>query len=341
MVPALSTLRQTEPVNHAQNYALCIALAVRRVIYPPGMPTGDEREGMRIASVSRLLGIPVPTIRSWERRYDFPAPPRTDGRHRRYGDVELEQLRALRDHGHQGAQHPRRRRAGSTDPGGGVPGRICGLSRSLDAVLALDGDLLRAELDAATERLGVEDTIRRVILPAMREIGSRWRAGRCDVGREHLATEVVRSWLSRQTFLSPRPFRPRPIVLASGPQDLHTIGLEAFSVILARRGWPCRVLGARTPTDALLATVQALDAVAVVVTAQRAVTRRSAVGSIQAVHALPDVRAFYAGDAFAAPAARKDVGGTYLGEDLVEAAVIIEESTSTLRRARMRKGTPS
>jgi methanogenic corrinoid protein MtbC1 len=210
----------------------------------------------------------------------------------------------------------------------------------LDAVLALDGDLLRAELDAATERLGVEDTIRRVILPAMREIGSRWQAGRCDVGREHLATEVVRSWLSRQTFLAPRPFRPRPIVLASGPQDLHTIGLEAFSVILARRGWPCRMLGAMTPTEALLATARALDAVAVVVTAQRAVTRRSAASSIQAVDALPGVRVFYAGDAFAAPAARKDLGGTYLGEDLVEAAVLIDDSTSMLR-AQMRKGTPS
>lgn len=201
---------------------------------------------------------------------------------------------------------------------------------ALDAVLALDGELLRAELDAATERLGVEDTIRRVILPAMREVGSRWRAGRCDVGREHLATEVVRSWLSRQAFLAPRPFRPRPIVLASGPQDLHTIGLEAFEVILARRGWPCRSLGARTPTPALLTTVQALDAVGVVVTAQRAVTRRSAVSSIEAIHALPGVRAFYAGDAFAAPATRKDLGGIYLGEDLVEAAEIIDHSTAKL-----------
>jgi MerR family transcriptional regulator, light-induced transcriptional regulator len=304
------------------------------------MPTGAESEGMRIAAVSELLGVPVPTIRSWERRYEFPAPPRTDGRHRRYGNVELEQLRALRDlvtkgHSTRDAVALVRRTtlAGSQD---GSP-----FEKVLDAVLALDGDLLRAELDAATERLGVEDAIQLVILPAMREIGSRWRAGRCDVGREHLATEVVRSWLSRQAFLAPQPFRPRPIVLASGPQDLHTVGLEAFAVILARRGWSCRVLGARTPPDALVTTVRSVDAVAALVTAQRAVTRRSAVGSIEAAHALPGVRAFYAGDAFAAPAARKDVGGIYLGEDLIEAAVIIEESTSKLRPARVQKGASS
>src|SRR5918995_7070757 len=63
----------------------------------PRRSSRDDPDGMRIATVSKLLGVPVPTIRSWERRYDFPAPPRTDGLHRRYGDVELEQLRALRD----------------------------------------------------------------------------------------------------------------------------------------------------------------------------------------------------------------------------------------------------
>ena len=63
-------------------------------------------------------------------------------------------------------------------------------------------------------------------------------------------------------------------------------------------------------------------------TAQRSVTRRSAVEAIAAADALPGVHAFYAGDAFAAPAARKDVPGTYLGQDLVEAARVIESSTS-------------
>ncbi len=61
-------------------------------------------------------------------------------------------------------------------------------------------------------------------------------------------------------------------------------------------------------------------------TAQRSVTRRSAVEAIRAVDALPGVRAFYAGNAFVAPSARKDVPGTYLGEDLVQAAQVIEST---------------
>jgi hypothetical protein len=52
------------------------------------------------------------------------------------------------------------------------------------------------------------------------------------------------------------------------------------------------------------------------------------VEAIDAVDALSGVRAFYAGDAFVAPSARRDVSGTYLGEDLVEAAVVVESSLS-------------
>jgi len=293
----------------------------------PRRSGGDDADGMRIATVSQLLGVPVPTIRSWERRYAFPAPPRTDGRHRRYRDLELAQLRALRDlvmKGHSTKDAVALvRNAVAVRSGDAFPAE-----EIVEAALALDTGRLRAALDNSTERLGVEETIRRAILPAMREIGSRWKAGRCDVGREHLATEGVRAWLARQAFLAPPPFRPDPIVLACGPQDLHTIGLESFAVILARRGWPCRVLGARTPVDSLVSAVQAMEAFGAVVTAQRSVTRRSAVEAIAAVDTLPGVQAFYAGDAFAAPAARTDTPGTYLGEDLIQAAQIIETSTS-------------
>jgi DNA-binding transcriptional MerR regulator len=291
----------------------------------PSRPNTEDAGGMRIATVSQLLDIPIPTIRSWERRYDFPAPPRTDGLHRRYSQTELEQLRTLRDlvtagHSTKDAVALVRNTATAESADASPAAPI------INAAQALDTTKLRATLDAVTERLGVEEAIERAILPAMHEIGSRWKAGQCDVGREHLATEAVRSWLARQAFLAPPPFRPHPIVLACGPKDMHTIGLESFAVILARRGWPCRVLGAMTPTEALVSTVEALAAKGAVVTAQRNVTRQSAVQSIRAVHALRDVRAYYAGSAFVAPSARKDVPGTYLGQDLIEAARVLEST---------------
>jgi methanogenic corrinoid protein MtbC1 len=285
----------------------------------------DEVAKLTIATVSQLLEVPIPTIRSWERRYGFPTPARTEGRHRRYTVAEADQLRMLRDeiargHATRDAVEIVRKTAWSAGP------RHELLDRFLRGAMKLDPGVLRAALDDAAESIGVELAIRDIALPAMREMGSRWKAGVCDTEHEHLATESVRAWLTRQAALAPPPFRPSPIVLACGPKDLHTIGLEAFGVILVRRGWSVRSLGALTPIDSLVAAVRASDARAAVVTSQRSATRRPAVEAIVAVDSLPGVRAFYAGMAFAPTAARRDVPGTWLGDDVLEAATILESA---------------
>lgn len=291
-------------------------------------------DGSTIAMVSRLLGIPVPTIRSWERRYGFPTPGRTPGRHRRYSMDEVEQLRALRDEITRG--HPARQAVAIVRQREFGDGRRHGyVEEFLRASSTLDPDALRGVLDRAAEGLGIEAAIRDVVGPSMREIGSRWKAGECDVAEEHLATEAVRVWLARHLTMAPPPFRPWPLILACGPKDLHSIGLEMFAVILARRGWSCRVLGGRTPSRSLVTAVRAADARAVVVTAHRNVTRRAAMESLEEVAAIPGVHVFYAGGGFAAPSSRRGVPGTYLGQDLLEAAEVLEgELLAEPQRAR-------
>ena len=54
--------------------------------------------------------------------------------------------------------------------------------------------------------------------------------------------------------------------------------------------------------------------------------RRAAVESLVAVDALPGVQAFYAGMAFAPAAGRKDVPGTWLGDDILAAADVVEQA---------------
>ena len=52
-------------------------------------------ESIRVSEAARELGVPVPTLRSWERRYGWPTPDRTTGGHRRYTENELDRLRVL------------------------------------------------------------------------------------------------------------------------------------------------------------------------------------------------------------------------------------------------------
>jgi CheY-like chemotaxis protein len=50
-----------------------------------------------IGAVARVLGIPAPTLRTWEERYEVVVPLRSPGGHRLYSRLQLEQLRFLRD----------------------------------------------------------------------------------------------------------------------------------------------------------------------------------------------------------------------------------------------------
>lgn len=300
----------------------------------PGMPYRPDPAHFKaaqftIAAVSTLLGIPVPTIRSWEQRYGFPRPKRTEGRHRRYEQREIELLRALRDeitHGHparEAVELVRNQAASSAE-------RPPFVEAIVDAAMRLDPAGLRAALDGASMALGVDNAIASVALPAMAEMGRRWSTGGCDLDHERLGTEGTRAWLSRIISEAPTPTGERRIVLACGPKEMHTVGIEAFGALLARRGWPVRVLGPLTPTDSVLAAIRADEAVAAVITSQRGVTRRATVQTLREI-ARTGCQPFYAGHSFTAAASRRDVPGIYLGNDVLAAMDVFEGALGSVR----------
>lgn len=272
-------------------------------------------ERLSISEVSRFLDVPIPTIRSWERRYGVPAPSRTGGGHRRYTPEEVDLIRAMRDEIVRGASaRDAARRVRQAPPPSIEPNPH--LETILERVLALDDEGIRRTLEQAAEGLGIERAVVEVALPVLREVGDRWAGGRCDVEQEHLATNEVRTWIARLGRTAPPPFRPAPIVLAAAPDETHVTGLEAFALLLARRGWPTVLLGARTPVESLVRTVRKLQPAAVVVSSQWTRARRSALEALEAVAAASRAPVFYAGAAFAVPSRREDLPGAYLGDDL-------------------------
>lgn len=292
----------------------------------------DMSAGLPIQEVSRLLGVPAPTLRAWELRYGIPVAPRSAGGHRRYGTEAVQQVRLMRD------EIARGRRAGEAAREVLALVTQTGPPRDLvDAVLAASERMEPSEvvtvLDQAVDELGLPTAIDDVLMPAMRQVGQWWDTGRCDVAQEHLTSEAARGWLSRLAAFAPTPVRGDPVVLACGPRDLHTLGLEALAVLLAYDGWSCRVLGARTPADTLVTAVRATSAAAVVVVSHLSVGRRPAIEAIRAV-ADSGTPVFYAGNAFLFARARERVPGTYLGESLTAAAEVISVIPSPDTRSR-------
>jgi hypothetical protein len=189
-----------------------------------------------------------------------------------------------------------------------------------------DPSSVRDQLDRAVTVLGLGGCVDDVILPVMHQIGIRWQLGLLDIDTERLMTETVRGWLERVALRAPRPDVIAPSVLACGPGERHSIGLEALGVLLRYERHPCRMLGPRTSLRALTAALKVNRPSGVVIVSHRPTTRR---GAIQLLHAAagPNVGLFYAGDAFATAAMRCDIPGTYLGTNIQAACAAIVDSS--------------
>lgn len=291
---------------------------------PPIDDPSHAGDGLSIKQASEFLGVPAPTLRSWERRYGLPATSRSVGGHRRYGSEELVQLRLMRDEIALG------RRAGGAarwvreflDDQNPALERI---NRILAGSRLMDSDMICTALDRARDELGLDVTLDDVLMPAMRQVGAWWETGRCDIGQEHFTTEVVRGWLARMITLAPKPESDRWVLLAVGPRDLHTLGIEALAALLTQGGTGCRLLGPRTPLRVLLTATVASPVAAVVVVSHLPTQRRPAVDSIVAV-AETGVPTFYAGNAFLFTSSREGVPGTYLGDTIGGGARLIRDS---------------
>ncbi len=274
--------------------------------------------GLSIQRASELLSVPAPTLRSWERRYGVPQAPRSKGGHRRYQPDDIAVLRRMRDEisrGRRAADAAAIAIAGVRSDGTQEPF----VSGFLRAAYALDPAAIRDILDSAYSTLGLDQAVAHVLMVSMSRLGRWWEIGRCDVAHEHLATEASRAWLNKRLFLGPAPYHPETLILTCGPRDFHSLGLESMGVLMAHRGWSCRVLGARTPARALSTAVAGTDAAAVVMVSHLSVARRSAVDALRTAQAT-GVLLFYAGNAFVSPQSRVGVPGRYLGEDMVQAA---------------------
>lgn len=267
----------------------------------------------------------MPTLRSWELRYNMPATVRGTGKHRRYSADELHGLRLMRDEIARGTRASLA--AQSVRNVLGLTGAAADfVTDILDASQRSDPTAVRAHLNRAHATLGLAACLDDVLMPAMKQVGLWWQSGRCDVEQEHLTTEAARAWLETLMAYAPQPASPTPIVLACGPTDLHTIGLEAMAILLRYQERSCRLLGARTSVEALTTAIEASSARTVILASHLNTGRLHAIRSLRAAHDL-GVQVYYAGNAFTSPRNRRGLPGTYLGLRLDDACTLIAATT--------------
>ncbi len=191
-------------------------------------------------------------------------------------------------------------------------------------VACADYDPMRVldALDLAVDALGLGGCVDEVLFPAMREIGRLWQYGHLELEAERLSSEAVRGWLEVLALRAPEPTDAAPLILACGPSDQHSIGLEALGVLLRHQRRRCRVLGSRTSVQALTTAVQANRPSAVVIASHLMANRVSAIQALRAAAAMgPEM--FYAGHAFDSVPLRRNVPGTHLDTTLQAACALL------------------
>lgn len=225
------------------------------------MASDDDTPRHRIGAVARLTGISTHALRVWERRYGTVKPGRSGGGDRLYsdgdvqrlrlikrllglghgiGDVaalpeeELEKLLSLHDQGESEAE--------------AEPGRQL-VERYLEHIERLDLASAEQTLAGAALALPRRELIDLVLVPLLREVGSRWQAGELHVAQEHAASAMVRSQLGAMLRL----FAPEvgaPSAVATTPAgELHELGALMAAVVAAMSGWRSVYLGPNLPVS--------------------------------------------------------------------------------------------
>jgi hypothetical protein len=250
----------------------------------------EPTQWLSIGALARAAGVPADTLRTWERRYGFPSPERTDSGHRRYSLQTLERLRLVKqalDLGHRPSS------VLATDEGDlrgllaamnppAAPSAQAVLTPSHDAdvverwlghVERFEGRAFERELRLAVGELGGLPFLERLVGPFLVELGERWALGVLGVRHEHFASERLRELLAGEWRPLSDSATGAIVVCATPAGERHTLGLHMATFALALQNARIVFLGADAPALEIVSAVEHHAAEAVLLSAAQGVDR--------------------------------------------------------------------
>ncbi|MGV1007245.1 MAG: MerR family transcriptional regulator [Dermatophilaceae bacterium] len=204
-----------------------------------------------IKQAAELTGVPIATLRAWERRYGVVAPPRTAGGYRLYDEPMIEAFRSMRALVQSGwaPSQAAQQVQGSPEPAEPPVAAERDIARLRQAGADLDTDAVREALDEGFQRGTFEAVSDGWLMPAMHAIGEDWEAGRLSVAGEHLVANAVLRRLAAAYDTAARETAAPRVLLGLPPGVLHELGLFAFAVCARRAGLATTYLGANVPVQ--------------------------------------------------------------------------------------------
>jgi DNA-binding transcriptional MerR regulator len=191
---------------------------------------------LKTSEAAALLNVSPNTLRAWERRFGYPQPQRSPGKHRLYTHGEVAALRdALQEGLSISSAVSRAREALSADTN-----ILVGALHSFELERA-DG-----AMEAALALRSVERSVEEVLLPSLTELGVRHGYASAPWA---FAAHWANDWLQRAQRLAPPPTRPASVLIGDAtrddldPDNLNVRALELFCARAGARVLPLPVSG--------------------------------------------------------------------------------------------------
>jgi MerR family transcriptional regulator, light-induced transcriptional regulator len=190
---------------------------------------------LKTSEAAALLNVSPNTLRAWERRFDFPKPQRSPGKHRLFTHGEIAALRDALQEGLSISSAISRAREGLAADANSLTG----------ALVSYERERADAAIEAALALRSVERSVDEVLLPTLDEIARRYGV---DSAGWAFAAHWGADWLRRALHLAPPPVRPVSILIGDASRDeldRDSPYIQALELFSARAGINVLRLSAR------------------------------------------------------------------------------------------------
>src|SRR5512133_2177712 len=262
-----------------------------------------------IKRVSEMVGVPVATLRAWQRLYGVVNPGRSDSGYRLYGAGDIAVLRRMQALVASGwspkeaaaaaasseselAREVVDLRRGEPPDGSAAPGAGTGTLNLVAEAPALHASAVSWLLDEHFATSSFEHVVDSWLLPELERLGQAWAEGVVSIAGEHLAGAAIQRRLSAAFDAAALASERSPLLLTGLPSGCrHELGILAYATAARRQGLAVVHLGPDLPLQDWLTAAERHQPDAVVIAAP---TLNDVSSALQIVEGLTSRRALIA-----------------------------------------------
>jgi MerR family transcriptional regulator, light-induced transcriptional regulator len=232
----------------------------------------SQSASLSIGAMARATGVPVETLRTWERRYGFPKAERTQTGHRRYSLSSVKRIQMVAKAIHLGHRASLVVEASESElleliritpfeTSSPPPSSELAFSEEsfdsplekwIEHTILWDSIGLERDFLNSWNKLGALRFIQECCAPFLDLLGNGWAEGKLGVSQEHFASEKLREFLTGQWRRSCEFATGPKVICATLPGEQHTLGLHMAATVVSQTSHHVLFLGANTPVGELI-----------------------------------------------------------------------------------------